>query len=621
MRIPPEKIDEINNANDIVDVISTYINVKRRGRNFLALCPFHPDKNPSMNISQEKKVYHCFSCGASGNTFRFVQDFEKISFFEAAQKLAARAGIDLQYNKKDIANYDEYAKLYDINLQAARFFVNALKDVSGNEGKVVHDYIKKRKLKPGTLTRFGIGYAYNRWDGLLSHFREEDLFTNEELESAGLIKKRDSENENSSAGYYDRFRGRLIFPIFNESGKVVAFGGRQLFEDDKTAKYLNSPETKVYSKSKVLYGLNFAKDSIIANNYALFVEGYMDMISLFQAGIENVVATSGTAMTEEQVKLISRYTKNIIFLFDSDAAGIKAAKRGIELILEGGLDVDIVTLPEGDDPDSFIQKKGVEEFKNVIFEKKSIINFIGELYTKENKLNSISQKTDFIKEIITYIGKIPDTIKRSLYLKEIASLYELRESDLQVELNKFLKNDKKPSFPQSSVVLPERQKIKNDVEKKRIPQEELELIEIFVRGGDDVIGYLESNLETDFITAQQIMKAVHYFLDEFIQEGKINPSKALNEIEDEEVQYIITNAVLERDEISPLVKADKNSLIARNSNMKINFMEKAMGVIRKFKIKQIERELDEIKKDKERLQEYVDLKRKLDQMIKLETVH
>lgn len=617
MRIPSEKIDEINNANDIVDVISTYINVKRRGKNFLALCPFHPDKNPSMNISQEKKVYHCFSCGASGNVFRFVQDFEKISFFEAAQKLASRVGIDIQYNRKEIGNYDEYAKLYDMNTQAARFYVNALKDVSGNEGKVVNDYIKKRKLKPGTLTRFGIGYAYNRWDGLLSYFREEDVFTNEDLENAGLIRKSDKD-ENY---YYDRFRGRLMFPIFNESGKVVGFGGRQLFEDDKTGKYLNSPETKIYSKSKILYGLNFAKDSIIANNYALFVEGYMDMISLFQAGIENVVATSGTAMTEEQVKLISRYTKNIVFLFDADTAGIKAAKRGIELILEGGLDVDIVTLPEGDDPDSFITKKGVEEFKNIIFEKKSIINFIGELYTKDGKLNTITQKTDFIKEIITYIGKIPDAIKRSLYLKEIAGLYELRESDLQVELNKFLKNDKKPFFPQSSIVLPERAKIKNDVERKRIPQEELELIEIFVRGGDDVIGYLESNLETDFITAQQIMKAVHYFLDEFIQEGKIDASKALNDIEDEEVQYIITHAVLERDEISPLIKADKNSLIARNSNMKINFMEKAMGVIRKFKIKQIERELDEIKKDKERLQEYVDLKRKLDQMLKLEVIH
>lgn len=621
MRIPPEKIDEINNANDIVDVISTYVQVKRRGRNFLALCPFHPDKNPSMNISQEKKVYHCFSCGASGNMFRFVQDIEKISFFEAAQKLASRVGIDIKYNKKEIANYDEYVKLYDINTRAARYFVDSLKNVGGNEGKVVNDYIKKRNLKPGTLTRFGIGYAYNRWDGLLNFFREDDLFTNEELESAGLIKKRDKEDENAAPSYYDRYRGRLIFPIFNEAGKVAGFGGRQLFEDDKTAKYINSPETKVYNKSKILYGLNFAKDSIIANNYAIFVEGYMDMISLFQAGVENVVATSGTAMTEEQVKLISRYTKNVIFLFDADSAGIKAAKRGIELILEGGLDLDIVTLPEGDDPDSFISKKGIDEFKNVLFEKKSIINFIGDIYSKENKLNTISQKTDFIKEIISYIGKIPDTIKRALYLKEIASLYGLSESELQNELNRFIKNIKKPSFPQSSVVLPERQKIKTDVERKRIPQEELELIEIFVRGNDDVIGYLESNLETDFLTSSPILKAVHYFLDEYMLEGRIDPSKALNDIEDEDAQFLITNAVLERDEISPLVKADKNSLIARNSNIKINYMEKAIGVIKKFKIKQLERELEEIKKDKERLGEYVDLKRRLDQMIKLDSVN
>lgn len=621
MRIPSEKIDEINNANDIVDVISTYIQVKRRGKNFLALCPFHPDKNPSMNISQEKKVYHCFSCGASGNMFRFVQDIEKISFFEAAQKLASRAGIDIKYNKKEIANYDEYVKLYDINTRAARYFVDSLKNVGGNEGKVVKDYIKKRNLKPGTLTRFGIGYAFNRWDGLLNFFREDDLFTNEELEAAGLIKKRDTEDETAAPSYYDRFRGRLIFPIFNEAGKVVAFGGRQLFEDDKTAKYLNSPETKVYSKSKILYGLNFAKDSIIANNYVIFVEGYMDMISLFQAGVENVVATSGTAMTEEQVKLISRYTKNVIFLFDADSAGIKAAKRGIELILEGGLDLDIVTLPEGDDPDSFISKKGVEEFKNVLFDKKSIINFIGEIYNKENKLNTISQKTDFIKEIISYIGKIPDTIKRALYLKEIASLYGLSESELQNELNRFIKNVKKPVYPQSSVVLPERQKIKTDVERKRIPQEELELIEIFVRGGDDVIGYLESNLEIDFLTTDPILKAVHYFLDEYIHEGRVDPSKALNEIEDEDAQFLITNAVLERDEISPLLKADKNSLIARNSNIKINYMEKAIGVIKKFKIKQLERELEEIKKDRERLSEYIELKRRLDQMIKLDVVN
>lgn len=611
MNIPNEKFEEIAQANDIVDVISGYIDVKKKGKSFLAVCPFHPDKNPSLHISQQKQVYHCFSCKASGNVYTFIQNYEKITFIEAVEKLAARAGIELKKNllKPDHAN--ELTRLYEINKSAAKYFHKNLENLTGSEKEFVYNYLAKRKIEKQLITKFGIGYANKSWDGLLSYFREEDIFNNEDIEKSGLI----IQSEKDENKYYDRFRGRIIFPIFNESDKVVGFGGRKLYEDDLGGKYINSPESKIYYKSKVLYGLNFAKEKIRYYDYVILVEGYMDIVSLSKSGIENTVASSGTALSEEQVKLISRYTKNICVLFDSDLAGIKAAKRGIEIILEAGLDLNVISLPEGEDPDSFINKNGKEEFEKYLNNKMTVIDFISGLYIKEGKFETVQDKSAFIKEIIGYIGKIPDKIVRAFYIKDIARKYSLYESDMRDELEKVLKENKIKSFPKSSVVLPERRlNIKKEIDKE-IASVEMDLLELFINGNEEAISYLENNLEIDFIKNKDISKITEYFLDEYINHGKIELSKALNDIESEEAKIIVSKAAMNLHEVSQPENNSRDMLLTGVTGKKYN-LKFAKDLIKKFKVKELETQRSDMKGDTSLMNEIFEITKQINELKK-----
>ncbi|MBK7254321.1 MAG: DNA primase [Ignavibacteria bacterium] len=611
MNIPNEKFEEIAQANDIVDVISGYIDVKKKGKSFLAVCPFHPDKNPSLHISQQKQVYHCFSCKASGNVYTFIQNYEKITFIEAVEKLAARAGIELKKNllKPDHAN--ELTRLYEINKSAAKYFHKNLENLTGSEKEFVYNYLAKRKIEKQLITKFGIGYANKSWDGLLSYFREEDIFNNEDIEKSGLIIK----SEKDENKYYDRFRGRIIFPIFNESDKVVGFGGRKLYEDDLGGKYINSPESKIYYKSKVLYGLNFAKEKIRYYDYVILVEGYMDIVSLAKSGIENTVASSGTALSEEQVKLISRYTKNICVLFDSDLAGIKAAKRGIEIILEAGLDLNVISLPEGEDPDSFINKNGKEEFEKYLNNKMTVIDFISGLYIKEGKFETVQDKSAFIKEIIGYIGKIPDKIVRAFYIKDIARKYSLYESDMRDELEKVLKENKIKSFPKSSVVLPERRLNSKKEIDKEIASVEMDLLELFINGNEEAISYLENNLEIDFIKNKEISKITEYFLDEYINHGKIELSKALNDIESEEAKIIVSKAAMNLHEVSQPENNSRDMLLTGVTGKKYN-LKFAKDLIKKFKVKELETQRSDMKGDTSMMNEIFEITKQINELKK-----
>jgi DNA primase len=586
MRIPDEIFDEITRANDIVDVISSYISVKRRGSSFIALCPFHPDKNPSMHISQTKQVYHCFSCKAGGNVITFVQDYEKITGMEAVERLAQRAGINLGAfaRRPDLSN--EIARLYDINTRTARYFYDNLVNLGGDEKKLVGDYIRKRGLDDDIIRKFGIGYSSNNWHSLMNHFTEDESYTLEELELAGLVIKAEKDGN-----YHDRFRGRLIFPIFNESGKVVGFGGRILTNDKETAKYINSPETRVYSKSRILYGLNFAKDSIRSKDYVILVEGYMDVVSLFHAGIKNVVASSGTALTIEQVHLISRYTKNIVLLYDADVAGIKAAKRGIEIILEQGLDLSIVSLPDGEDPDSFVRTKGVEEFEKSIAAKKSIITFISDIYKKEGKLATPESKTEFIKEIISYIVRMPDRIKISFYIKELAETYRLYESDMRDELNRAYKEFKKTQFPKTSIVLPERKSTRKKDENGKHLQAEFDIIKVFMSGNFDAINYIADNIYIDYITDEKVLSAVEIMLDEWHNENKIDVSKLVSQIEDEEIRKILLTESTPKFEITKTDFLPEDSILARVEKESVNYLKLAKDIIQKLKLMDINRKI------------------------------
>lgn len=610
MIIPQEKIDEIAQANDIVDVISAYTPVKRRGKAFLALCPFHPDKNPSLNISQQKQVYHCFACGASGNIFTFVMEYEKIPFVEAATKLAFRAGIELNIrsNAPDISS--EISKLYEINKSAARFYFDKLQNVSGYEKDFLNEYLKTRDLKKDTVRKFGIGYAEKSWDSLLQHFKEENLFSEEEIEKAGLILKGERGN------YYDRFRGRLMFPIFNENDKVVAFGGRKLYDDDPGGKYINSPETKIYNKSKILYGLNFSRESIRAMEYVLLVEGYMDLISLFQESFHNVVASSGTALTVEQVQLISRYTKNVVMNYDADLAGIKATKRGIELVLDAGLDLTVITLPQGEDPDSFIKKNGKEEFEVYLNNRKSIIDFISELYQKENKLNTVQEKTNYIKEIISFVSHIPDKIKRALLIKEIATKYGLYESDLRDELDRATKNYKKEYTPKTTSNIPAKKNVPQPTKRKYEPAE-IDLLDVLVNGDDKAIEYLENNLDIQYIQNQTILKIVTDLLDEYMNEGKIDVSRIINKPDDPESKALLGRVSTSQYEVSKAEKYyNNNSLLSKTERKNTNYLKFANDVIRNLRINFLQRQIDELIKEGTNPNEIIRIRKEINEIKK-----
>ena len=597
MKIPFDKLDEISRANDIVDVVTSYVRTKKSGKNLMCMCPFHPDKNPSMSISPDKQVYHCFACGASGNVFTFVQNYEKITFVDAAIKLAIRAGIklNLKGTSPDISN--ETSKILEINKIASAFFHNNLNNIQDSSDNFVWDYIQKRGIDKETVSNFKLGFSLKSWDALINHFREDNLFTDEDLLKSGLFKTKDGKS------LYDTFRGRLMFPIFNEYNKVIGFGARKLFDDDVIdGKYINSQETPVYHKSNVLYGLNFAKEAIRANDSVIIVEGYMDLISLYMNGIHNVVASSGTALTPEQVNLISRYTKDVILIFDSDSAGVKASKAGLQIVLEAGLNLNVVSLPEGQDPDSFIRTKGKDEFENCLNNKKNVVDFITSIYEEENKLNSPEQKTEFIKEIISYLAKIPDKINRSFYVKDLSKKSGIYESDLVDELNKVLKKLNKQSFPKTSLVIPEQKTNSNSKKSIEIPKEERDLIMLLMVDDEDVIWYIENQLEFNFIKTKIVKDIVQQMLEEFMNEGKIDVRRLTIMNESENIKNFLTEIALSKYIPSELDDLDKNSILHYAGKKGVDYMKFAKDLIKKFKINKIEEQIQELRKERKDIQ-------------------
>jgi DNA primase len=609
MRIPQEKFDEIAQANDIVDVIASYTQVKKRGKSFLALCPFHPDKNPSLNISQQKQVYHCFSCGASGNVFTFIQEYEKIPFMEAAEKLAMRAGIELNLRKSAPDTSNEISRLFEINKATARFYYNNLMNLSGYEKDFVWDYIKTRDLKIDTLKKFGIGYALKEWDSLLSYFSDEKTFSLDDVEKSGLILKSDKK-----ANYYDRFRGRLIFPIFSENDKVVGFGARKLYEDDPGGKYINSPETRIYSKSRILYGLNFSKEYIRSSDFVILVEGYLDVMTLVQAGINNVVASSGTALTTEQVQLISRYTKNVVVIYDADLAGIKAAKRSIELILEAGLDLKVVTLPEGEDPDSIVRTKGKAEFEKHLNTRKSFIEFLYTFYETEKNINTVEDKTEFVEEIMDYISKMTNKIMISFYIKDISKRFNIYESILIDYLKKARSKYIKEKYPKSSVVLP----VRKSEEKKALSEKpsslELELLEVFIHGDGAALDFLSENIDVRFIKNKAVLDTVQIFLEEYHTEGKIVAYKAIDKSEDINVQALIAELSIPKHEISKSSKLDKNSILVKAEKRSTNYLRIANDIINKFQVNLLEEDVRKLIAEGKYLNKILELRREIDKI-------
>lgn len=413
-RLSQEDIDRTREASDIVELLSEYISLKKAGKNYTALCPFHSEKKPSFYVSPERQIYHCFGCGAGGNVYTFLIEMEKLSFPEAVRLLAKKSGIRLREPDKTSGPREA---IYKANEWADDFFFETL---AGKEsGKRGRDYVKKRQFGKTLIEKFHLGYSPSSWDGLKSaaKSKSEDV-----LVRAGLLVK------SESGRTYDRFRDRLMFPIRNLSGRVVGFGGRSV--GDSTPKYMNSPDTAVYRKGNILYGLWEAKQEIRKSGRAIMVEGYTDLLSLRSVGIEEVVASLGTALTDGQAKLLARYTEAVVILFDADTAGNEAAVRSLDILLEHGLDVSVVSLPGGHDPDSFAREKGGEVLLDLIKSPLTFFDFKLGLLKKKYDMSKVRAKADAIKEIASSLVKIPDIVKRDLWVRELSERLSVSEDAL-----------------------------------------------------------------------------------------------------------------------------------------------------------------------------------------------
>jgi DNA primase len=421
--IPEEKINEIKNAADIVDLISESVTLKKAGRNHIGLCPFHSEKTPSFTVSYEKQIFYCFGCGSGGNVFAFLMKKE-------GKYLAEKYGIhipDGAISPEQKQKISEKEKILSLNKQAMIFFSKCLTD--NNTGKKARDYLSKRKISENIVRSFCLGYAPEGWNSLLDYMTKKDRQLHFLLERAGLIIKK-----NKADGFYDRFRDRIIFPIFDAGSHVIGFGGRVM--DDSLPKYLNSPETIVFSKSRSLYGLNAAKSECRNTETVHIVEGYFDLLSLHQHGIKNSVATLGTAITSEHVKMLRGIVGKegkFILVYDSDEAGIKAAYRSIEIFDKGFADAKIIVLPSGYDPDSYLVEYGAESFRNAVSRALGAVSFLINRAIDKHGL-SVNGKIHIISELKNIISSVEDNIERSLYIRELAEKTDIDESAIREKI-------------------------------------------------------------------------------------------------------------------------------------------------------------------------------------------
>jgi DNA primase len=417
LQITEEVIEKIKEQNDIVDIISESVRLKKAGKNYMGLCPFHNDKSPSFSISTEKQIYKCFSCGEAGNVLTFIMKYKKLTFLEAAKYLADKANIPLQIEGQENNRVTKKKELlYKVNVDAARYYFANLQNV-----KTAKEYFLKRGMKEDTIKRFGLGYAHESWKGIINFLRTKG-YKDDLLLEAGLISKNEK-----TGNVYDRFRNRVMFPVFDVKGKVIGFGGRVL--DDSKPKYLNSPETMIFQKGINLYGLNFAVKNGLQEDYIIIVEGYMDLIALHQYGITNAVASLGTALTVNQVRLLKRHVSKVIISYDADIAGQTATLRGLEILRNAGLDVKVLTVPEGKDPDEFVRNNGREAFLRLTKEALPLIEY---------KIKKVSEGINLKdgNDLVKYGEKFADIlvdlnpVEKDVYIKKISEETSIKEQAL-----------------------------------------------------------------------------------------------------------------------------------------------------------------------------------------------
>lgn len=423
--IPDELIDRIREGVDIVSVISEQLSLKKTGQNYTGLCPFHSEKTPSFVVSPSKQIFHCFGCGAGGNVFHFLMKYENLTFPQAVRSLSERAGVKIpEVSKRDEKIEDAKEALYKANELAMEFFSRNLAEAK--DGEKARHYLEKRGIEKKTIQEFNIGYSLPQWDAAYRYLRQKGIDT-AALEKTGLIIRKDS-----GEGFYDRFRDRIIFPILDLKKRVIGFGGRVI--DDSLPKYINSPESPIYIKGENLYCLEKARQEIGKRGYLLIVEGYLDAIMAYQKGIKNVSATLGTALTPGHLRLIKRFTSNIVLVFDPDSAGKKAAIRSASLFIENMMKAKVASLTEGTDPDTFLREKGVEAFVDKLKNSEKLLDFVIRETKGEETLSSIDEKVRVADEVLPLISRLPNKIERNAYARRLAEELQLEEKDIFAEL-------------------------------------------------------------------------------------------------------------------------------------------------------------------------------------------
>lgn len=583
-RYSEEILNEIRQSNDIVDVISQYVHLKRSGRNYFGLCPFHNEKSPSFSVSPDKQIFHCFGCGVGGNVITFVSQIEGLNFVETVQMLAERANIQLPtlQNNGDTQREILKDKVYKVNEFTAEYYHQNLYKP---QAKMAQEYVKKRQLTNETLKSFRIGFS-GKFDELYQELKKQGFQEQEILES-GLV------NKNERGQYIDRYRNRLMFPICDARGRVIAFGGRVL--DDSKPKYINSPENIVYSKGRHLFGLNVAKKG--DTKKILIVEGYMDVISLHQRGITNVVASLGTALTEQQGWLLRKNSEQIILSFDSDEAGIKAKLRSIEILQNMGCDLRVLQLEGAKDPDEYILKYGNMRFQNAVDKAFSVVEFKVKILKKELNLDNTNDKIKFLNEIAKLISKVDNTMEREVYIEKIAKEYDISKEAIYAEVNKLTyKNVKTEKVLERPKPVVTHKKVETKEVSEAIRRRENTIISILLTGDLSIYEIIKQNIKPEDFQDEINQKIAQKLYEEF-EKGNSNINGIIDNL-DQDQQNQITMIMAEDYEIEDLEKAIDDIIQAykrdKLNNRKLEILEKLEQTSNIEEKKELEKELSNI---------------------------
>jgi len=533
-RIPQDTIDRIRDSADIVDVVSHHVDLTKRGRNFFGLCPFHNEKTPSFSVAPDKGIYHCFGCGNGGSALNFIMEVEKISFVEAVTQLGKKLGIEVQ-NSGDDSN-EFFGKLYEIHKLATELFHETLFSDRGQKAK---EYLLNRGLNEDSLKLFKIGFVPEESSYLFNSIKSKN-YDKEIMEKSGLFGF-------SKSKTYDRFRSRIMFPISNTAGKIIAFGGR-IFEKDDPAKYMNSPETPLYKKSEVFYGLDITREAIRKKESAILVEGYTDLIQLYQAGVKNVVAVSGTAFTERHVNQIRRFTSKVYLCYDGDLAGKNAARKAGYSLLKGGIDSKVIVIPDGLDPDDWINRDGKNEFvSNGINKSLELLKFHLKScnYTKK----SPSERSAIMDEILKEVSEVQDPLIRQDFVKKLALVDRIEENEV---LQKLTLQMKKRNYNYSEDEDKSRDTLFNSTHEKA----ELGIIKVLVSNDEDARTFIKKNLKINQIKNPKLNKLVETLLTT----KEASPLEIISTFNSSEERELISKTLMDEDDTSSIIQMAEDCL-------------------------------------------------------------